>query len=111
MKGMNIYIAPEPTANPASSGLLVSANFIQLPSRTLVDYYKIIKHPVSLKALQKQVRGAKGHAPPKGATLLKSWNAFEEEASYIWRNAREYNEDGSEIVRLADQLEVTHPIT
>ena len=93
-------------ANSAFSGLLISANFIQLPPRTLIDYYRIIRHPVSLKALQKQARGAKGHARPTGATLLKSWNAFEEEASYIWRNAREYNEDGSEIVRLANDLEV-----
>jgi hypothetical protein len=26
---------------------------------------------------------------------------------YIWRNAREYNEDGSEIFKLAGELEVS----
>ena len=84
----------------------MSINFINLPSRTLVDYYKVIKHPVSLKGLQKLVRGIKGHAPPSGSTLLKSWKAFDEEASFIWNNAREYNEDSSEIVRLASILQV-----
>ena len=84
----------------------MSLNFIHLPSRTLVDYYRLIRHPVSLKALQKLIRGIKGHAPPTGTTLLKSWNAFEQEASYIWNNAREYNEDSSEIVRLARYLQV-----
>ncbi|KAL9126219.1 MAG: hypothetical protein Q9217_004699 [Psora testacea] len=82
----------------------VSANFIHLPSRTLQDYYRLIKHPVSLKGLQKLVRGIKGHAPPAGTTLLKSWHAFEQEASYIWNNARDYNEDTSTIVELANEL-------
>ncbi|KAG8527080.1 uncharacterized protein KY384_008509 [Bacidia gigantensis] len=84
---------------------LVSANFIHLPPRSLIDYYQIIRHPVSIKALQKQVRGAKGHNGPTGTTLLRSWNSFAEEASFIWNNAREYNEDGSEIVELAEQLQ------
>ena len=88
------------------SDRLVSVNFINLPSRSLVDYFQIIKHPVSLKSLRKQVLGVKGHAAPTGKTTLKSWKAFEEEANYIWRNAREYNEDGSEIVQMADQLKV-----
>ena len=85
---------------------LVSANFIHLPSRTLQDYYRLIKHPVSLKGLQKLVRGIKGHAPPLGTTLLKSWHAFEQEASYIWNNARDYNEDSSTIVEFAQELKV-----
>ena len=84
----------------------MSLNFHNLPSRTLLNYYKLIKHPVSLRGLQKLVRGIKGHAPPSGSTLLKSWKAFEEEASFIWKNAREYNEDSSEIVRLASILQV-----
>ena len=39
-------------------------------------------------------------------TELKTWDAFENEMSYIWRNAREYNEDGSEISNLSYELEV-----
>ena len=52
------------------------------------------------------VRGIKGREKPTGVTLLKSWQAFEDEVSYIWNNAREYNEDGSDISKLAGQLEV-----
>ena len=44
--------------------------------------------------------------PP--VSLLKSWDSFEHEVSYIWRNAREYNEDGSAIVELAEEIRVCH---
>ena len=87
----------------------IFAPFIHLPPRTLVDYYKVIKHPVSLKSVQKLVRGIKGREPPTGATFLKSWHAFEEEVSCIWNNARNYNEDGSDIFLLSEELEVYCP--
>lgn len=83
----------------------IFAPFIHLPPRTLVDYYKVIKHPVSLKSVQKLVRGIKGREPPTGSTFLKSWHAFEEEVSYIWNNARDYNEDGSDLFVLSEELE------
>ncbi|KAL9101567.1 MAG: hypothetical protein Q9163_003196 [Psora crenata] len=100
------YVQPvlRTVTNIGCSNQLISANFIHLPSRTLQDYYKLIKHPVSLKGLQKLVRGVKGHALPTGITLLRSWHAFEQEASYIWNNARDYNEDKSIIVELAEEL-------
>lgn len=68
----------------------------------------MIKHPVCLKGVQKKVRGVKGREPPTGVSLFKSWDAFEDEVGYIWRNAREYNEDGSEISTLAGELQVCH---
>ena len=73
-----------------------------------MDYYRVIKHPVSLKSLSKLVQGIKGRdpAPIPPNTLFKSWDAFESEVSYIWRNAAEYNEDGSVIVELAEELRV-----
>lgn len=80
--------------------------FINLPSRDLRDYYKVIKHPVCLKGAQKAVRGIKGREKPTGTTFFKSWQAFEDEISHIWNNAREYNEDGSEISIMAGHLEV-----
>ncbi|CAD6589031.1 MAG: hypothetical protein ASARMPREDX12_003568 [Alectoria sarmentosa] len=83
----------------------IFAPFIHLPPRTLVDYYKVTKHPVSLKSVQKLVRGIKGREPPTGSTFLKSWHAFEEEASYVWKNARDYNEDGSDLFVLSEELE------
>ena len=90
---------------------LIFAPFIHLPSRTLTDYYRIIKRPVSLKSAQKLVRGIKGRDPPTGSTFLKSWQAFEDEVSYIWKNARTYNEDGSAISELAGELEVFDTIS
>lgn len=86
---------------------LIAANFIQMPPRALTDYYKQIKHPVSLKSIQKLVGGIKGREPPKDKTLLTSWQSFEDEVSFIWVNAREYNEDNSLIVELAEKLRVS----
>ena len=87
---------------------VIFAPFIHLPSRTLSDYYRIIKRPVSLKSAQKLVRGIKGRDLPTGHTFLKSWQAFEDEVSNIWKNARTYNEDGSAISELAGELEVDY---
>lgn len=44
--------------------------------------------------------------PGNGPTDFKSWDAFEEEVSFIWRNCREYNEDGSDMYELAGEFEV-----
>lgn len=90
------------------SGNLISANFLNLPSRSLQDYYRVVRHPVSLKGVSKIVQGIRGRdpAPVPPATLFKSWDAFESELSYVWRNARIYNEDGSAIVELAEEIQV-----
>ena len=65
--------------------------------------------------IQKLVRGVKGREKPTGISFFKSWQSFEDEMSYIWNNARQYNEDGSEISELASELEVStyviHPGT
>lgn len=78
---------------------------MQLPSRALKDYYQIIKDPVSLSAVQKKVRGVIGRNAPTGHTELKSWDAFEQMTSMIWKNARDYNEDGSDLYNLSLELE------
>lgn len=77
-----------------------------LPSRKLEDYYKYIRHPVSLKSVQKRIRGQHGREAPTGISDFKTWDAFEQEVSFIWRNARDYNEDGSDMYLLAGDLEV-----
>lgn len=41
----------------------------------------------------------------QGTTELKSWAAFEEKAQLLWNNAYFYNEEGSEIYELAEELE------
>lgn len=63
---------------------------------------------MSLDRVQKKVQGVVGRGPPTHVTELKSWNAFEDAVSLIWRNAREYNEDGSDIYNLSLELEVGH---
>ncbi|KAI0007634.1 Bromodomain-containing protein [Xylariaceae sp. FL0662B] len=79
--------------------------FVFLPPRTLKDYYEIIAEPLSLKALQKQVRGQHGRSEATHVSDFKGWAAFEDQASLIWKNAYHYNEDGSEISLMAQELE------
>ncbi|KAI0158191.1 Bromodomain-containing protein [Xylariaceae sp. FL1272] len=79
--------------------------FFNLPSRELKDYYEVIAEPLSLKGLQKQVRGQLGRRGATYVSVFKSWAAFEDQASLIWKNAYHYNEDGSEIFVMAQELE------
>ncbi|KAJ4372363.1 hypothetical protein N0V83_004137 [Neocucurbitaria cava] len=86
-------------------GLQIFLPFQNLPSRSLKDYYQLIKDPMSLTGVQKKVRGVVGRDAPTGHTLFKSWDAFENAMSLIWTNARIYNEDGSDIYNLSLELE------
>ncbi|OAA55226.1 bromodomain protein [Niveomyces insectorum RCEF 264] len=79
--------------------------FFNLPSRTLKDYFQVIKDPLSLKKLQKLVKGIRSRTERLGVSEYKSWAAFEEKASLLWENAYYYNEDGSPIANLAKELE------
>lgn len=79
--------------------------FVELPDRSLKDYYAVIPNPVSLVKLQKRVKGIQGRGAATGISDFKNWAAFEEEASFIWKNAYHYNEDGSDIFLLAKELE------
>lgn len=90
------------------SGQEVAYPFIGKPDRTLYrDYYELIQHPVSLRSIQKKVRGTDSRKNTSKTTAYPTWQSFEEEVGYIWRNAREYNEDDSEISALAGILEVS----
>ncbi|KAJ5868034.1 hypothetical protein N7534_002587 [Penicillium rubens] len=91
---------------PRTSGQDVSYPFIGKPDRNLYrDYYEIIQHPVSLRSIQKRVRGTDSRKNSSRTTAYPTWQSFEEEVSYVWRNAREYNEDDSDISILAGVLE------
>lgn len=81
--------------------------FVYLPPRTLRDYYEVIAEPLSLKKLQKQVRGQHGRSEATYVSDFKGWVAFEDQASLIWKNAYHYNEDGSDIFAMAQELEVS----
>ncbi|KAJ6442831.1 polybromo-1 [Purpureocillium lavendulum] len=79
--------------------------FHNLPPRALKDYYKVVSDPLSLKKLQKMVKGVHGRGDATGVSDFKSWNAFEEKSKLLWNNAFFYNEEGSEIYELAQELE------
>ncbi|KAJ1327520.1 chromatin structure-remodeling complex subunit RSC4 [Microdochium nivale] len=79
--------------------------FMFLPARSLKDYYEVIAEPMSVKKLQKQVRGLHGRGDPTWVSDFKTWTSFEDQASLIWKNAYHYNEDGSDIFVLAQDLE------
>ncbi|OTA08183.1 hypothetical protein A9Z42_0091240 [Trichoderma parareesei] len=79
--------------------------FINLPPRALRDYYKVITDPLSIKKLQKLVKGVQGRNDATGVSEFKSWSAFEEKAKLLWTNAYFYNEEGSDIYVLAQELE------
>ncbi|KAL0935236.1 bromodomain containing protein [Colletotrichum truncatum] len=78
--------------------------FVNLPPRVLKDYYRIVKEPISIKKLQKAVKGVRGRNEATGTSEFKNWGAFEETASLLWKNACFYNEEGSEIYELAQEL-------
>ncbi|KAJ5333283.1 hypothetical protein MYU51_014291 [Penicillium brevicompactum] len=99
-------IMSELTKLQDDDGQEVAYPFIGKPDRTLYrDYYELIQHPVSLRSIQKKVRGTDSRKNTSKTTAYPTWQSFEEEVSYIWRNAREYNEDDSEISALAGILE------
>ncbi|KAF4467799.1 polybromo-1 [Fusarium albosuccineum] len=79
--------------------------FINLPPRALKDYYKVITDPLSIKKLQKMVKGMHSRGETTGASDFKTWSAFGEKAKLLWTNAYFYNEEGSEIYALAQELE------
>lgn len=88
-----------------SNELDFAAIFGNLPSRSLVDYYKTIKEPQSLKKISKSVKGWRSREDITGITEFKTWDALENELSKVWRNAMEYNVEGSDVYQAALQLE------
>src|ERR1700761_8345239 len=83
--------------------------FLNLPPRTLKEYFSIITEPLSLKGLQKLVKGIHGRHHSTGVSDFKGWAAFEEKSSLLWTNAHYFNEEGSEIYNLATELKVRVP--
>lgn len=65
----------------------------------------MISDPLSLKKLQKIVKGVQGRGENTGVTELKSWAHFEDKAKLLWENAYFFNEDTSEIYGVAQELE------
>lgn len=61
---------------------------------------------MSLAHVRKKVQGVIGREQPTGQTLLTSWDQLEAAMTLIWKNARDYNEDGSDIYNVSLELEV-----
>ena len=80
--------------------------FVNLPSRAYKDYFAVITNPISLKGLQKLVKGIHGRQPATGVSDFKSWASFEERAGLLWTNAHFFNEEDSKIYVLATELKV-----
>lgn len=77
-----------------------AVNFYEKPSKKdYPEYYKLIKKPTAIIEVRKSVE--KGRIP--------DWEAFAAEVGLIWINAKEYNEDDSEIYEMAVELEVSRP--
>ena len=78
------------------AGNNVAAVFMKLPSRKFyADYYKIIKHVVSLGQMRKQLDTKK----------LFTWDDFIGEAKQMIINAHTYNEEGSWVIKCADLID------
>jgi hypothetical protein len=65
------------------------------PKRDYPDYYQIIARPTSITDVRTMVKQQK----------IEDWNAFANEVRLIWRNAKEYNEPGSAIYEMTEELE------
>ncbi|ROT39988.1 hypothetical protein SODALDRAFT_143034 [Sodiomyces alkalinus F11] len=87
------------------AGLPYFDEFLNLPPRSFKEYYQVIRQPLSIKKLQKLVKGIHGRKENTGISDFKSWAAFEETASLLWRNAYYFNTDESAIYALAKELE------
>lgn len=74
-----------------------AVNFYEKPpKRDYPEYYKVIKRPTAILEVRKGVERGK----------IADWETLASEVSLIWTNAREFNEDGSEIYEMANDLEV-----
>jgi hypothetical protein len=65
------------------------------PKRDYPDYYQVIERPTAISDVKMMVRQNK----------IPDWNTFAREVRLIWSNAKEYNEPGSAIYEMAEELE------
>lgn len=84
-------------ANIKSSGEVVSYHFKTLPARkSYPDYYQVIQQPISLNQIRSRAKDG----------TYRTWAEFEEAVYLIRKNAEQYNDEASEIVKDARALEV-----
>lgn len=74
-----------------------SSNFEErVPKKDYPDYYKLIKKPTSISDVRGLVESEE----------VQDWDALAKEVRLIWDNAKEYNQEGSDIYLMAEKLEV-----
>lgn len=61
------------------------------------DYYKVIKKPTSISDVRALVE----------SDAIPDWDTLAKEVRLIWDNAKEYNQEGSDIYIMAEKLEVS----
>ncbi|KAK5195497.1 hypothetical protein LTR47_003810 [Exophiala xenobiotica] len=67
----------------------------KVPKRDYPDYYKVIKRPTSISDVRSMVED----------DAIPDWDSLAREVRLIWDNAKEYNQEGSEIYAMAEKLE------
>lgn len=76
----------------------VAHYFLNLPSKKLYgEYFRIIKQPISLNMIKKKVTQGE----------YTRWVDFENAVALIKKNAEEFNDEGSDIVKDARKLNVS----
>ena len=68
----------------------------KVPKKDYPDYYKLIKKPTSISDVRALVENE----------IVQDWDALAKEVRLIWDNAKEYNQEGSDIYLMAEKLEV-----
>ena len=68
----------------------------KVPKKDYPDYYKLIKKPTSISDARALVE----------KDSIQDWDALAKEVRLIWKNAKEYNQEGSDIYIMAEKLEV-----
>ncbi|KAH0848398.1 hypothetical protein FOPE_02212 [Fonsecaea pedrosoi] len=60
------------------------------------DYYRLVKKPTSISDVRAMVE----------RDAIQDWDALAKEVRLIWDNAKDYNQEGSDIYLMAEKLEV-----
>nr|XP_019008138.1 uncharacterized protein I206_07306 [Kwoniella pini CBS 10737]OCF46919.1 hypothetical protein I206_07306 [Kwoniella pini CBS 10737] len=82
------------------SGREIAGIFSKLPSRKdFPDYYTTIRHPISLEEIESKQVGRR----------YESFQEFADDIELMVKNGMQYNEDGSEVYRDAQQIRTRPP--
>ena len=79
-----------------NAGINIIGMFMQKPSKKdYPDYYEVINHPIDMTMINEKIK----------KSMYKSTENFIQDCRLMFNNCRQYNEEGSEIVKDANTLE------